>query len=94
MIAVGDGGGELLEQHRKRANRGEWWFAKARGTARQLHGTEIDLGRHKAPQWSVERGISASMRKAEKAAANGGAFIPRWDPPVERHRVHRTQPAA
>jgi hypothetical protein len=32
------------------------------------------------------------VRKDEKTAANGGAFIAKWDPPVERHRVHRIQP--
>ena len=39
----------MIQPLHQRAHRGEWWLVKARGTARQLHGTEIDLGRHKAP---------------------------------------------
>jgi len=66
-------------------------LVKARGMAWQLQGAEIDLGRQKAPQWSVKRGVSRSVWKAENAAANDSAFIPKWNPPVERRSVHRTQ---
>src|SRR5215475_1968147 len=81
----------MMQLLHKGAHGGERELVKARGAARQFQGTEIDLGRHKAPQWSVKRGISRSVRKAENAAANDSAFIPKWDPPVERRSVHRTQ---
>ena len=78
----------------ERAHGGEGWLVEARGAARQLHRTEIDLGRHEAPQGQVERGISRSVRKAEKATANGRGFRPKWNPPVERHCIHRSRSAA
>ena len=34
------------------------------------------------------------MRKGEQAAADGGAVIAKWDPPLERHCVHRIRAAA
>lgn len=68
-------------------------LVKARGTARKFYRTEIDFRRHKAPQWSVKRGTSSSVRKAEKAAANDGAFIPKWNPLVESGSVHHACPA-
>jgi hypothetical protein len=63
----------------------QWCLVKACGTTRQLHGTEIDLGRHKAPKWPIDPGIARGVRKAEKAAANVCAFVSKWYPPVERH---------
>jgi hypothetical protein len=39
----------VIEPLHQRAHRRDWWFVKTRGTARQLHGTEIHLGRHEAP---------------------------------------------
>src|SRR3954467_13683432 len=78
----------VTQRLHERAHGHEWGLIKARGPARQLHRTEIDLGRHESPQRSVERSISACMRKGEKTAANSGAFIAKGDPPVERHRVH------
>ena len=77
----------------QRAHGGERRLVKARSAARQLDGAEIDLGRHEAPQRSVKRGISRSMRKGKKATANDRALIPKWDPPIERHCVRRTQRA-
>jgi hypothetical protein len=84
----------MTQSLHKRAHRGQWWLVKARRAARQLHGTEIDFGRHQAPQRPVKRGIPCSVRKAEKAAANDRAFIPKWYPPVEHHSVDGTQRAA
>jgi hypothetical protein len=77
----------MIEPLHQRAHRGQWCLVKAPGTARQLDGTQIDVGMHKAPKGPVKRGISCGMRKAEKAAANDRAFISKWYPPVERHSV-------
>ena len=83
----------MMQLFHQRAHGGEGRLVKARSAARQLDGAEIDLGRHEAPQRSVKRGISRSVRKRKKAAANDRALIPKWDPPVERHCVRRTQRA-
>ena len=84
----------LLQPLHQRAHGGAGHLVKARGAARQLHRTKVDLGWHEAPQGSVKRGISSGVRKGEQAAADGGAVIAKWDPPLERHCVHRNQPAA
>src|SRR5215468_1723662 len=81
----------MMQLLHKGAHGGERELVKARGAARQFQGTEIDLGRHEAPQRSVKRGISRSVWKAENAAANAGAFTPKWNPLVERRSVHRSQ---
>jgi hypothetical protein len=38
----------IIQPLHQRAHGREWWLIETRGTARQLHGTEIDLGRHQA----------------------------------------------
>jgi hypothetical protein len=81
----------MRQQRHERTHGDERVFVETRCTAGQLHGTEIEFGRHQAPQRSVKRGISRSVRKAEKAAANDSAFIPKWNPPVECHSVTRSQ---
>ena len=65
----------MVQPLHERAHGGEGRLVEARGAARQLHRTEIDLGRHEAPHGQVERGISRSVRKGKKAAANGRASI-------------------
>ena len=44
-------------------------------------------------EWSVDRRISGSMRKDEKAAPNARALIPKRDPLIECHCVHCIQPS-
>ena len=83
----------LLQPLHQRAHGGEGRLVKARGAARQLHRTKVDLGWHEAPQGSVKRGISSGVREGEQAAADGGAVIAKWDPPLERHCVHRIRAA-
>jgi hypothetical protein len=75
----------IVQLLHKRGHRIAGWLGKARGTARQLQRTEIDIGRHKAPQRSVKGSISRSMWKAENAAANGCAFITKWSPLRQCH---------
>src|SRR5689334_21882373 len=74
--------GELLDQGVHRAQRR---LGESRGTSRQLHGTEIDLGRHEAPQRPIERRSAPSVGKTKHAAANRRAFSSKRYPPVERH---------
>jgi hypothetical protein len=83
----------MMQPLHKRIHLRDRGLAKACGPAWQFHRTEIDCRRHKAPQWSIKCGVPRGVREDEKTAANDRAFIPKWDPPVERHCVHRTQPA-
>src|ERR1700730_4927156 len=83
----------MIQPLHQRAHSGQWCLVKARCTARQLHGAEIDRGRHKASQRPVKRGIPRSVGKAEKTAANDIAFISKWHPPIEGHSSHRAQRA-
>src|ERR671934_2057446 len=73
---------ELLDE---RAHRAQRRLGESRGTSRQLHGTEIDLGRHEAPQRPIERRSAPSVGKTKHAAANRRAFSSKRYPPVERH---------
>src|SRR5215831_7803847 len=77
---------ECLSQLRhQRAHRREWRLRESRGTSRQLHRTEIDLGRHEAPQRPIERRTARGMGKAKHAAANRRAFISKRYPLVQGH---------
>src|SRR6266508_5159146 len=81
---------DRLQSDHQRAQIREWHLVHALAVARQLHGTEIDVGGRVLPQRHGEEGIASRMRKPEDAPSNRGVLAPVWNPFVEHDTVPDT----